>query len=109
MTTNFSFKILSNDVAPSEGNMDLVIKSVFMNIIAKSEDGFASEYGCQYDLPSPSPASYTPYINVTQPMMIDWVKEMYTETISAIEETLDENISTARRNNVIKNYPLPFA
>lgn len=109
MTTSFSFKILGNDVAPSENNMDLVIKSVFMNISAKSSDGFSSEYGCQFDLPSPSPASYTPYNQVTEPMMTEWVKDMYPELIAKLEEELDENIAKDREKNIIKNYPLPFA
>ncbi len=109
MTTSFSFKILGNDVAPSENNMDLVIKSVLMNISAKSSDGFNSEYKCQYDLPSPSPASYTPYNEVTEPMMVEWVKDMYPKLIEKIEEELDENIAKDREKNIIKNYPLPFA
>jgi hypothetical protein len=109
MTTSFSFKILSNDVAPSENNMDLVVKSVFMNISAKSSDGFSSEYGCQFDLPSPSPASYTPYNKVTQPTMVQWVKDMYPELIEKLEEELDSNIAKDRDKNIIKNYPLPFA
>lgn len=109
MKTEFFFKILSNDVAPTEGNIDLVIKSVFMNTIAKSDDGFTSEYGCQYDLPSPSPASYTPFEKVTEPMMVDWVKEMYAETVSSVQANLENDISISRGMNVIKNYPLPFA
>lgn len=109
MTTIFSFKIKSNDVAPSENNMDLVIKSVFMNISAKSDDGFSSDYECQFDLPSPSPASYTPYNEVTEPMMIEWVKDMYPKLIEKIEDELDNNITKDREKNIIKNYPLPFA
>jgi len=108
MKTIFSYKILSNNVAPSEGDMDLVIKSVFMNIIAKSENGFTREYGCQYDLPSPSPASYTPFKEVTEPIMVDWVKEMYSDIVDEIENQLTNEIAIDVANNIIVNYPLPF-
>lgn len=108
MKTTFFYKILSNDVAPSEGNMDLVIKSVFMNIIAKSENGFTREYGCNYDLPSPSPASYTPFQEVTEPIMVDWVKEMHSDAVNQIEHQLDSEIAVDVLKNIIVNHPLPF-
>lgn len=109
MTTTFSFKIKSNDVAPTEDGMQLVIKSVFMQILGKSSDGFSSQFGCNFDLPSPSPASYTPHSSVTEPMMIKWVQELYAENIAKIEESLDLDISASRAKNIIVDYPLPFA
>lgn len=108
MTTSFSFKILSNDVAPSENNIDLVIKSVFMQILAKSSDGFSKEFGCKFDLPSPSPASYTPYLDVTEPMKIQWIQDMYPELVTQLQESLEASIASDRQKNIIENYPLPL-
>ena len=109
MKTTFLFKIKSNDVAPTEDGMQLVIKSVFMQIYGKSDDGFSSEFGCKFDLPSPSQASYTPHNEVTEPMIIKWIQELYEKDIAKIEENLDLDILASRAKNIIVDYPLPFA
>lgn len=109
MATTFSFSIKSNDVSPVESGMQLVIKSVFLQIDAQSDDGFFSKFGCKFDLPSPDPVTYTQFFYVSEPMMIKWVQDTHTDVIASILESLDAEISQSRLKNTIIDYPLPFA
>lgn len=108
MNNSFTFKIKRNDVAPSEDGMQFVIKTVNLSITATAEDGFTKEFACDFSLPSPSPASYTPHENVTESMMVGWVTDIYSIAIIKIKEQLEYDIEMDRQRNVIKNYPLPF-
>lgn len=79
-----------------------------MQITASTQDGFTETLSSQFDFPAPNPASYTPFDQVTEQMMIDWIMEIYSEIVNQIENQLANEIAIDVANNVIVNYPLPF-
>lgn len=105
---NYQYKIVSNNVAPKSGEMYLIITSAVMQIIASTKDGFIESSSSQFDFNAPNPASYTPFDQVTEEMMINWIFELYSENIDQIENQLADEIAIDISNNVIVNHPLPF-
>jgi hypothetical protein len=104
----YSYKITSNNVAPKEGEMFLIITSACMQITASTADGFTETMASQFDFQAPNPASYTPFDQVTEQMIIGWIMEMYSEIVDQIENQLADEIAIDIANNIIVNHPLPF-
>lgn len=88
--------------------MFLVITSAGMQITASTEDGFIETMTSQFDFPSPNPASYTPFDQVTEEMMIGWIMNLYSDIINQIHNQLADEIAIDKANNIIVNHPLPF-
>lgn len=109
METIYSYKIKSNSVAPMKNEMQLVITKVYMEVTGTNPDGFKSSFGWYFDLPAPSPASYTPFPDVSEEMMIKWVIDMYPENVKSLCNVIDSKIKEDMLKNEIENYPLPFA
>lgn len=104
----YKYKIVSNNVAPKEGEMYLIITSAGMQITASTADGFIETMTSQFDFPSPNPASYTPFNQVTEQMMIGWIMDLYSDIVNQIENQLADEIAIDIANNIIVNHPLPF-
>ena len=105
---DYKYKITSNNVAPKEGEMFLIITSASMQITASTADGFIEIMSSQFDFPEPNPASYTPFDQVTEQMIIDWIMDLYSEIVDQIENQLANEIAIDVANNIIVNHPLPF-
>lgn len=88
--------------------MYLIITSACMQITASTADGFIETMTSQFDFPAPNPASYTPFNDVTEQMMIDWILELYINIVEQIQNTLSDEINIDIANNIIVNHPLPF-
>lgn len=109
METIYSYKIKSNNVSPMKDGMELVITKVYMEATGVNSGGFRASFGWYFDLPAPSPASYTPFSDVSEEMMIKWVIDMYPENVKSLCGVIDSKIKEDMLKNEIENYPLPFA
>lgn len=109
MKVVFSWNVISSSIAPSENGMMKVIKSVKMERIGIDQNGFSASFTSWVDLPSPSPASYTPFEQVSEPMVVSWVNEtMDPRLIQAYDENITDQIVNLVQRNLITNYPLPW-
>lgn len=105
----FSWDIISSTIAPSENGMSKVIKSVKVERKGIDSNGFVSVYEAEIDLPSPSPASYTPFDQVSESMIIQWINEtLDPRLIQAYDKEITGEINNLIENNLIRNYPLPW-
>ncbi len=105
----YSWDIISSTIAPSENGMTKVIKSVKVKRKGIDSNGFIAVYESEVDLPSPSPASYTPFDQVSEPMILQWINEtLNPKLIEAYDNEINGQINNLIQNNLIRNYPLPW-
>lgn len=105
----FSWDVITSSIAPSENGMTKVIKSVKIQRKGTDQNGFFATYVTWVDLPSPSPASYTPFEQVSETMIISWVNEILdAKLVGAYDQTITDEIKNLVSRNIIENYPLPW-
>ncbi len=105
----FSWDVISSAIAPNENGMTKVIKSVKMQRKGIDENGFFATFITDVDLDSPSPASYTPFDQVSEPMIISWVNDaLDPRLIQAYDDWITNDLKNIIQRNVIYNYPLPW-
>lgn len=99
----------SSTIAPSEDGMIKVIKSVTVNRVGFTKDGFSDFLPLTVSFSSPNPASYTPWESVTLDLITEWIVDTVpAKTIEMIDSSIISNINNDILRNEIKNYPLPW-
>jgi hypothetical protein len=105
----FSWNVISSSIAPSENGMTKVMKSVKVERKGIDINGFSAVFETEVELPSPSPASYTPFDQVSEPMIVQWINEtLDPRLIQAYDDEITGQINNLIENNLIRNYPLPW-
>jgi len=113
MTTQFSVVIHGAPVAPSEDGLTDVIKSVSWTRLAQQQveiDGetkiFTAGYPGVTQLGAPNPAAFTPYNQITEAQIFEWINTAvndWTEIDTRLQDNLQSQI-----NPPIVNLPLPW-
>jgi hypothetical protein len=113
MAIQFSIVILGAPVAKSEDGLTDVIKAVSWSRVAQQEveiNGEAKLFSTGYpgvtQLGAPSPAAFTPYNEVTEAQMIQWVNDAvgdWTQIDTGLVNSLQSQI-----NPPVVNLPLPW-
>jgi hypothetical protein len=99
------WSIIALDTIPSLDGLTNVISVIHCEKIAVSEDGFNARWYGTVSVAAPHPASFTPYEEVTEQMVIDWVSES-PSTIS-VDDNLAAQID-GQRTPAIVTLPLPW-
>ena len=94
-------------VKPQEGDLSEVVVLVNWRLRAKQDSFVADAYG-QVALGPPSPASYTPYAELTEEMVVEWVQsELGEESVAAMDLSLAGQIERMENPPIITP-PLPW-
>lgn len=105
----YSWDVITSSIAPSENGMSKVIKAVKMQRKGIDQNGFFATFVTWVELPSPSPASYTPFEQVSEPMIISWVNEtLDKKLVEAYDGVISDDVKNLISRNIIDNYPLPW-
>jgi len=89
--------------------MTKVIKSVKVERKGIDSNGFSAIFETEVDFPSPSPASYTSFEQVSEPMIVQWINEtLDPRLVQAYDDEITGQINSLIKNNLIRNYPLPW-
>ena len=100
----FNWVISQLDSIPTIDGMDKVISVIHYRAQKQHEDFTADTYGA-LSVGTPHEASFTPYADVTQAMVEEWLTEGL--DCEAIEANLDAQIENFL-NPPIVAYPLPW-
>lgn len=105
--TTYTWGFPALGVVYNEDNLENVIQTVNWTLTATDGEYSASCYG-SVTLASPSPASFTPYDEVTEEMVIAWTTEaLGEEQVAQYEATLAGQIE-AQKNPTGGNLPPPW-
>ena len=105
MNYTWGFPVLG--VVYNEDNMQNVIQTVNWTLTATDGDYTASCYG-SVGLPAPSPASFTPYDQVTEAQVQEWTEEaLGAEQVASMKSGLAGQIE-AQKNPTGGNLPPPW-
>lgn len=66
--------IIAREFAPTENNLEKVIKSIHWRYQATEDNITVDTYG-QYALPKADPDNFTPYKEITNEVIIEWLEE----------------------------------
>lgn len=97
----------SVNVASSLDGLEKVIVTINYKITSTSEDGLYAEFVSTKGFAAPHESAFIPYEEVTEEMMIDWVKddEKDNEILLLLEKELEDKLNPP----VLYNYTLPWA
>ena len=108
MATIYKWVISQLDTAPSEDGLTDVVKVVHWRYQAEQVENektyFAEVYGT-LSVPSPNPADFVPYDQVTYEMVCGWLEAGLDQV--SLDENLDSQIADQINPKVI-SLPLPF-
>lgn len=104
---NYIWLIDSVNVAPSLNGLEKVVVTVNYRITTTSEDGFYAEFVSTKGFSAPHESAFIPYEQVTEEMMIEWVKDKKED--DKIILLLERDIINKRNPPVLYNYQLPWA
>jgi hypothetical protein len=100
------WNIVALDTIPSLDNLTNVISVIHCEKLAVSDDGFNARWYGTVSVAAPHPASFTPYEEVTEQMVIDWVSE--SPSTVGVDDNLVAQIE-GQRNPAIISLALPWA
>ena len=107
MAITYDWIIDQLSVKPNEGDLSEVVVLVNWRLRATQGSFVADAYG-QVSLGPPSPASYTPYAELTQEMVVEWVQsELGEESVAAMDASLAGQIERMENPPIITP-PLPW-
>ena len=107
MAITYDWIIEQLAVKPNEGDLSEVVVLVNWRLRATQGSFVADAYG-QVSLGPPSPASYTPYAELTQEMVVEWVQsELGEESVEAMDASLAGQIERMENPPIITP-PLPW-
>ena len=107
MAITYDWIIEQLAVKPQEGDLTEVVVLVNWRLRATQGSFVADAYG-QVSLGPPSPASYTPYAELTQEMVVEWVQsELGAESVSAMDSSLAGQIERMENPPIITP-PMPW-
>lgn len=105
VTYTWGFPVLG--VVFNEDSLQNVIQTVNWTYTATEDTYIASCYG-SLTLGPPNPASFTPYDQVTEDMVISWTEEaLGAEQVAAMQQSLAGQIE-AQKNPTSGNLPPPW-
>jgi hypothetical protein len=99
------WNIVALDTIPSLDNLTNVISVIHCEKLAVSDDGFNARWYGTVSVEAPHPASFTPYEEVTEQMVIDWVSE--SPSTVGVDDNLVAQID-GQRTPAIVTLPLPW-
>lgn len=107
MTTSSQWRINALESIPSlEDGLVNVISIIHCEKTAVSEDGFNARWYGTVSVEAPHPASFIPYEEVTEEMVISWVED--SPTTANVDANLESQIE-GLRNPSIQTLALPWA
>ena len=108
MANKYTWSIDSLNCFPSLNNENNVVNKVNWRVSATDETYFVNAYGEQALL-SKTSGDFIPYVDLTEIIVIDWVKEsLGADQVASIQTSLDNQI-TALIKPPIVTLPLPWA
>jgi hypothetical protein len=99
------WNIVALDTIPSLDGLTNVISVIHCEKLAVSDDNFNARWYGTVSVAAPHPASFTPYEEVTEQMVIDWVSE--SPSTAGVDDNLVAQIDN-QRNPPIINLGLPW-
>ena len=90
--------IITREFAPQENNLEKVIKSIHWRYQAKEDDLIADIYG-QYALPEADPENFTPYEEITDKVIIEWLEEAL--DIESLQKSLQNEIEDIKNPKTV--------
>ena len=104
-TITSHWNIVALDTIPSQNELTKIISTIHCEKLATSDDGFNARWYGTVSVAPPNPASFIPYEEITEEMLIEWVK------LSASTDGVDEKLTAEielQRNPPIVRLPLPW-
>lgn len=74
MSTTYTFSDLKVEIAPSLDGLSEVITRVRYNYNGVDENGYSGSFAGATPMPAPSTGSFTPFNELTQDEVIDWLE-----------------------------------
>lgn len=102
MPTTFSWSFPQLDVAPSEGSLNDVIKTIHWRYEASDGSNTASAYGT-VGLTDPDPEAFVPFEGLTEAKVIEWVSEAL--DVSELEANLQAQLDALANPPVVHLAP----
>lgn len=100
------WNIVALDTIPSLDGLTNVISVIHCEKLAVSDDGFNARWYGTVSVATPHPASFTPYEEVTEQMVIDWVSE--SPSTAGVDDNLVAQIDNQRTPPIVR-LQLPWA
>jgi hypothetical protein len=105
-TVTTQWRINALDSIPSlEDGLTNVISTIHCEKTAESSDGFNARWYGTVSVAAPHPASFIPYEEVTEEMVIGWVED--SPSTAGVDDNLAAQIE-GQRNPPIVTLPLPW-
>jgi hypothetical protein len=90
-----------------EGNLQNVIKSIFVNKIGIDGD-YQSEFTDKLEFETPHESQFTPYEDITAPMMLGWIDSHPSQFNVKSEQYISVAIQQKIDSNEVETDKLPF-
>lgn len=104
-TITSHWNIVALDTIPSLDTLTNVVSVIHCEKLATSDDGFNARWYGTVSVEAPHPASFIPYDEITEQMVIDWVST--SPATEGVDDSLVSQIDT-QRNPPIVSLPLPW-
>jgi hypothetical protein len=99
------WNIIALDTIPSLDTFTNVVSVIHCEKLATSEDGFNARWYGTVSVEAPHPASFIPYEDITEQMVIDWISE--SPSTQSVDDILVDQIDNQRNPPLVK-LPLPW-
>ena len=99
-TITSHWNIVALDTIPSLDALTNVVSVIHCEKLATSDDGFNARWYGTVSVEAPHPASFVPYENITEQMVIDWVSESH--STAGVDDLLESQIDTQRNPPLVK-------
>ena len=106
---NYKTVIKSIKYHKVEGSLENVIKSITVNKIGETEDGYCSEFCEKLEFETPHESQFTPFESITQPMMLKWIDSHPYEFNAKSEAYISVAIQQQIDSNEVETTKLPYA
>ncbi len=106
---NYTTTVESVKYHKTEGNLQKVIKWLYVRKVGETQEGYKSEFWDKLEFETPHESQFTPYDEITQPMMLSWIDSHPSGFNEKAEGHISALIQQQIDSNEVETTQLPYA
>ena len=106
---NYTTTVESVKYHKIEGNLEKVIKWILVKKVGETPEGYKSEFWDKLEFETPHESQFTPYDEITQPMMLSWIDSHPSGFNQKSEGHISALIQQQIESNEVETTQLPYA
>ena len=106
---NYTTTVESVKYNKVEGNLEKVIKWLYVRKVGETAEGYKSEFWDKLEFETPHESQFTPYDQITKPMMLSWIDSHPSGFNEKSEGYISTLIQQQIDSNEVETTQLPYA